>query len=110
MRIITTTLLVVALSCMLTAENLEKTQKKELEAQAKAAIAEAKSLEKSGHLVETRAKYAERRCCSKPTMHQSSGRRNHQQVSVQERTPPFADGQSRTGQPALQASYLPYLL
>ena len=59
MRIITTTLLVVALSSMLAAENLEKTQKKELEAQAKAAIAEAKSLEKSGQLVEARAKYAE---------------------------------------------------
>ncbi|HZR66546.1 MAG TPA: tetratricopeptide repeat protein [Terriglobales bacterium] len=43
----------------MSAENLEKTQKKELEGQAKAIIAEAKSLEKSGQLAEARAKYAE---------------------------------------------------
>jgi tetratricopeptide (TPR) repeat protein len=44
---------------MLAAENLEKKQKKELEAQAKAVIAEAKTLEKSGQLAEARTKYAE---------------------------------------------------
>ena len=43
----------------LAAENLEKTQKKELEAQAKAMIAEAKSMESSGHLADARIKYAE---------------------------------------------------
>ena len=59
MRTVTTTLLVVALSCILAAENLEKTQKKELEAQAKTIIAEAKSLEQSGQLAEARVKYAE---------------------------------------------------
>ncbi len=53
------TALVLLLCSGLAAENLEKTQKKELETQAKAAIAEAKSLEKSGQLVEARAKYAE---------------------------------------------------
>jgi tetratricopeptide (TPR) repeat protein len=41
------------------AENLEKNEKKALEAQAKAAIAEARNLEKSGHLAEARAKYIE---------------------------------------------------
>src|ERR1051326_6971728 len=41
------------------AENLEKEQKKELEKQAKALISEAKSLEKSGQLVEAREKYTE---------------------------------------------------
>jgi tetratricopeptide (TPR) repeat protein len=59
MRTITTIILAVALSCILAAENLEKTQKKELEAQAKALIAEAKNLEKSGQLPEAREKYAE---------------------------------------------------
>src|SRR5215475_1017371 len=53
------TILIFALSCGLRAENLEKTQKKELEAQAKTIIAEAKSLEKSGQLAEARVKYAE---------------------------------------------------
>jgi len=43
----------------LAAENLEKAQKKDLEAQAKAIIVEAKSLETSGQLAEARAKYAE---------------------------------------------------
>ncbi len=43
----------------LNAENLEKTQKKELEAQVKTIKAEAESLEKSGQLAEARIKYAE---------------------------------------------------
>lgn len=47
------------LSSVSMAENLEKAQKKQLEAQAKEIIAEAKSLEKSGQLAEARAKYAE---------------------------------------------------
>jgi tetratricopeptide (TPR) repeat protein len=59
MRSITTTLLISLLACSLNAENLEKTQKKQLETQAKAIIAEAKSLEKSGLLAEARTKYAE---------------------------------------------------
>jgi tetratricopeptide (TPR) repeat protein len=41
------------------AENLEKTQKKELEAQAKTILAEAKSLEKTGQLAEARVRYTE---------------------------------------------------
>src|SRR5689334_19398611 len=45
--------------CGLAAENLEKAEKKELEKQAKALIAEAKNLEKSGQLAEAREKYAE---------------------------------------------------
>ena len=59
MRTPATILLIVALSCGLAAENLEKEQKKQLETQAKAEISEAKSLEKSGQLVDARAKYAE---------------------------------------------------
>lgn len=59
MRVIAAAFLVVGLSSMLAAENLEKAQKKELEAQAKVLIAEAKSLENSGQLAEARAKYAE---------------------------------------------------
>src|SRR5439155_5260293 len=47
------------LSCGLFAENLEKAQKKQLEAQAKTVMAEAKALEKSGQIAEARAKYAE---------------------------------------------------
>src|SRR4051794_11891970 len=43
----------------LTAENLEKTQKKELEMQVKAMTAEAEALAKAGHLAEARVKYAE---------------------------------------------------
>jgi tetratricopeptide (TPR) repeat protein len=43
----------------LAAENIEKTQKKELEAEVKTMTAEAERLEKSGQLVEARAKYAE---------------------------------------------------
>jgi tetratricopeptide (TPR) repeat protein len=41
------------------AENLEKTQKKELEAQVKTMQAEGERLEKAGQLAEARAKYAE---------------------------------------------------
>src|SRR5690348_6974353 len=52
-------LLVFVLTYGLAAENLEKAQKKELETQAKALIAEAKGLEKSGKLPEAREKYAE---------------------------------------------------
>src|SRR5437763_1553251 len=48
-----------ALSCRLSAEKLEKAQKKALETQAKTLISEAKSLEKSGQLAEAREKYAE---------------------------------------------------
>jgi tetratricopeptide (TPR) repeat protein len=43
----------------LAAENLEKTQKKELEAEVKTMTAEAQSLERSGRLAEARIKYAE---------------------------------------------------
>src|SRR5258707_4106054 len=59
MRSVTITVLILVLSCGLSAENLEKTQKKELEVQAKVIIAEAKTLEKAGQLAEARAKYAE---------------------------------------------------
>src|SRR5580765_8468810 len=59
MRMGRLTVLIFALSCGLRAENLEKTQKKELESQAKAVIAEAKSLDNSGQLAEARIKYAE---------------------------------------------------
>jgi tetratricopeptide (TPR) repeat protein len=56
----TTLVAILLLSCgPLTAENLEKTQKKELESQAKAIIAEAKSMEKSGELAQARTKYVE---------------------------------------------------
>jgi tetratricopeptide (TPR) repeat protein len=41
------------------AENLEKTQKKALEAEVKTMTAEAAALEKAGHLAEARTKYAE---------------------------------------------------
>jgi tetratricopeptide (TPR) repeat protein len=44
---------------MLAAENLEKTQKKALEAEVKAMTAEAQSLERTGQLAEARVKYAE---------------------------------------------------
>ena len=51
---------ILLLGCGLSAaENLEKSQKKELESQAKAIIAEAKSMEKSGQLAEARTKYVE---------------------------------------------------
>ncbi|HSS97856.1 MAG TPA: tetratricopeptide repeat protein, partial [Terriglobales bacterium] len=59
MRIVTTIFLVVSLSCMLAGENLEKTEKKALETQAKVLISEAKALEKSGKLVQARDKYTE---------------------------------------------------
>ena len=52
-------LCILALSVAVAGENIEKAQKKELEAQAKAIIGEAKSLEKSGELVQARAKYTE---------------------------------------------------
>src|ERR1051326_9596136 len=47
------------LCCGLAAADLEKTQKKELEAQVKAMTAEAANLEKSGQLAEARTRYAE---------------------------------------------------
>ncbi len=50
---------VLLFSSVLTAENLEKAQKKELEAQVKVMTAEAKGLEKSGQLAQARTKYAE---------------------------------------------------
>ena len=54
-----TLLLLFLLTSGLAAENLEKTQKKALEAQVKAMTAEAESLVKAGHLAEGRIKYAE---------------------------------------------------
>src|SRR4051812_16184407 len=47
------------LSCAISAENLEKTQKKELETQVKKITGEAQKLEKAGQLAEARIKYAE---------------------------------------------------
>src|SRR6059058_5195162 len=56
----TQTLLPIFLLCWgLTASDLEKTQKKELEAQVKKMTLEAATLEKSGQLAEARIKYAE---------------------------------------------------
>src|ERR1700675_4965626 len=52
-------LLVFVLVPALAADNLEKTQKKELEAQVKTMTAEAQRLEKTGQLAEARTKYAE---------------------------------------------------
>jgi tetratricopeptide (TPR) repeat protein len=52
-------LLVLLLSSGLAAENLEKTQKKELEAQVKTMTAQAELLAKAGQLAEARIKYAE---------------------------------------------------
>src|ERR1035437_8617966 len=52
-------LLVLVFSSSLAADNLEKTQKKELEAQVKTMTAEAQRLEKTGQLAEARTKYAE---------------------------------------------------
>ena len=52
-------LLVFVFSSSLAADNLEKTQKKELEAQVKTMTAEAQRLEKTGQLAEARTKYAE---------------------------------------------------
>src|SRR5689334_16522292 len=54
-----TVLLVLALCSPLSAENLEKAQKKELEGQVKTMMAEAQRLEKSGQLAEARRKYAD---------------------------------------------------
>jgi hypothetical protein len=59
MRKVTIAVFIFALSCGMAAENLEKAQKKQLEAQAKSIIVEAKSLEQSGLLAEARAKYTE---------------------------------------------------
>ena len=56
----TTAILPIFLLCFgLAADNLEKTQKKELEAQVKTMTAEAAKLEKAGQLAEARIKYAE---------------------------------------------------
>jgi tetratricopeptide (TPR) repeat protein len=54
-----TILLIFVLCSGLAADNLEKTQKKELEAQVKTMTGEAERLERGGQLVEARAKYAE---------------------------------------------------
>ncbi len=51
--------MVVLVSSSLTAENLEKTQKKELEAQVKIMTADAERLQKAGQLAEARTKFAE---------------------------------------------------
>src|SRR5690349_14850063 len=59
MKIARIALLMMVLCYGLAGENLEKTEKKALETQAKALIAEAKSLEKSGQLADAREKYAE---------------------------------------------------
>ena len=56
---IQTIFLVFIFSCGLSAENLEKTQKKELETQVKKITGEAQKLEKIGQLAEARIKYAE---------------------------------------------------
>jgi tetratricopeptide (TPR) repeat protein len=56
---IKTILLILVLSSSLAADNLEKTQKKELEAQVKTMTAEAQKLEKAGQWAEARTKYAE---------------------------------------------------
>ncbi len=52
-------LAILALPLLTAADDLQKSQKKELEAAAKALNEEGKSLEKSGKLVEARLKYAE---------------------------------------------------
>jgi tetratricopeptide (TPR) repeat protein len=51
--------LILLLGSVAAAENLEKTQKKELEAQVKEITREAQTLEKAGQLAEARARYAE---------------------------------------------------
>src|SRR5450432_1104084 len=57
---IKTILLIFSLLCSgLAAENLEKTQKKELEAQVKTMTGEAQALQRAGQLAEARAKYTE---------------------------------------------------
>ena len=56
----TKTILLILLLCSgVAADNLEKTQKKELEAQVKTMTGEAEKLERAGQLAEARAKYAE---------------------------------------------------
>jgi len=58
-RMLAKALSVIILLCIgVSAENLEKTQKKELEAEVKAITAEAAALEKSGQLAAARSKYA----------------------------------------------------
>jgi tetratricopeptide (TPR) repeat protein len=52
-------LVIFLLASGLAAENLEKAQKKELEAEVKAMTAEAQQLERTGQLAEARIKYAE---------------------------------------------------
>ena len=54
-----TILVALLLGSALAADNLEKTQKKELETQVKAMTAEAQRLAKAGQLAEARTKYAE---------------------------------------------------
>jgi tetratricopeptide (TPR) repeat protein len=54
-----TILLILLLCSVVAADNLQKTQKKELEAQVKTMTGEAEKLERAGQLVEARAKYAE---------------------------------------------------
>src|SRR6266436_4434124 len=54
-----TILLILFLCSGVAADNLEKTQKKELEVQVKTMTGEAVKLEKAGQLAEARAKYAE---------------------------------------------------
>ena len=54
-----TILLMLLLCSLVAADNLEKTQKKELEAQVKTMTGEAEKLERAGQLAEARAKYAE---------------------------------------------------
>ncbi len=56
---INTVLLILSLCSVMHAENLEKSQKKELEAQVKTMTAQAEKLEKSGELAEARAVYAD---------------------------------------------------
>jgi tetratricopeptide (TPR) repeat protein len=56
---IQTFLLILIVSSGLSAENLEKTQKKELEAEVKTMTAEAEKLERAGQLADARTKYAE---------------------------------------------------
>ena len=52
-------MLILVFASSLAAQNLEKTQKKELEAQVKAITAEAQKLESAGQIAEARMKYAE---------------------------------------------------
>ncbi len=58
MRRITTALIFLSCSALF-ADNLEKTQKKQLEAQVKSMTGDAQKLEKAGQLAEARIKYAE---------------------------------------------------